>query len=309
LTAITRILNGERVQTQDLAIWSLVLGLAAASFATVFIRLAQQGGIPSQTIAFGRLGLAALLLTPFIMSNYRDELQQLRRYELALAATAGIFISLHFTLIATGLEYTSILVEQVIISTGPLWVGLLEMVFMKLRLSLTVWIGVIITIIGGGVIAFGNANGIGEGSDVMLGTGLIFIGAMLAAVYLIAGKKVRSRVSIWPYVWMVYSFGAMTSIVIMFISGTAVAGLPAEGYFWVVMLTLLPQLVGHSMFNYAVGYLPATMVSVSSQVLIVTAAFVAFLVFAEVPTIVDVIGSLIIGAGVLMAILGKKTHG
>jgi drug/metabolite transporter (DMT)-like permease len=83
-------------------------------------------------------------------------------------------------------------------------------------------------------------------------------------------------------------------------------GHPTMGYFWLLMLTLGPQLIAHTGFNYVVGYLPATLVSMSTLTVTVGATMIAFLLFSEVPTIWHILGSIIIIVGVAVAILGQN---
>jgi drug/metabolite transporter (DMT)-like permease len=73
-----------------------------------------------------------------------------------------------------------------------------------------------------------------------------------------------------------------------------------------VLLTLFPQLIGHSSYNFALRYIPATQVALAVQVQPVIAAFAALILFAEIPTLLQVIGSAVIILGVLAATLGRN---
>jgi drug/metabolite transporter (DMT)-like permease len=68
---------------------------------------------------------------------------------------------------------------------------------------------------------------------------------------------------------------------------------------------LVPQLIGHSSFNYALGYLPATLVSIATQVEPIGSAIAAFVLFNEVPTWAQLAGSLVLLIGVGVAIWGQ----
>jgi len=284
----------------------LLLGIASATFAAPFIKLTQQAGMPSPLIAAGRLVLAAIILTPLVWTRYRHEIMHLSRRDVLMGLLAGLWIAIHFILLVTALEYTSVLINQVIVNTGPIWAAILERVFLRARLSLTVWIGMMVSFIGGGIIALaGSANATTELANPLLGNTLALVGAVAAATYLTIGRSVRRKVSLFPYIWIVFGSGGLFALVYVFFTGTPILGHPAESYFWLVMLTIAAQLLGHSSFNYCVAYLPAAIVTLAGQVVTVTAGIVGFFLFAEVPTFLELIGCAVILIGVLMAILGR----
>jgi drug/metabolite transporter (DMT)-like permease len=72
-----------------------------------------------------------------------------------------------------------------------------------------------------------------------------------------------------------------------------------------VILTITAQLIAHGAMNYALGFVTATFVSITAQVSSVLSAIGAFLIFGETPTILQVIGSVIIIAGVSIATTSK----
>lgn len=283
---------------------ALAIALAAATFAGPFIRLSQEGGLPSPVVAAGRMSLAAVILTPLVLGRYRDELRNFAGADILWAMGGGALLCIHFMLLIFALEYTSILIVTVILNTGPLWVALLERVFLKERVNKWVWVGLFITIIGSTYIAFfaTGETSVAE-NNPLLGAGLSLAAAMCGASYITLGRNLRQKLSLFPYVWIVFGFGGMVGIVIALASGTPITGHPSGGYFWLFMLTLIPQLIGHSGFNYVLGYITATLTSLSNQMLTVTAATAAFFIFGEVPGMVEIIGSVIIAVGVIMALL------
>ncbi|MGJ3237783.1 MAG: DMT family transporter [Anaerolineae bacterium] len=303
MTALTQ--TQKKAQSAAFNPWiALLIGICAGTFAAPFIKLTQQGGLPSPVIAFGRMTLAALILTPLVLSRYRAELARLTQRDLVMAIFAGLLLQTHFQLLIFALERTSTLIVLVIVNTGPLWVALLERVFLKERINRFVWVGMAITIVGSLYIALSaNQASVTNDNSVMIGAILSILAAMAGAGYMTVGRSVRKKVSLFPYVWILFGAGGLIGLVGSVMAGVPIAGHPLNGYFWLVMLTLIPQLLGHSGFNFALGYFTATLTSLSSQLLTVTASVVAFFLFAEVPTLSDIIGSAIIGLGVLLAII------
>lgn len=286
----------------------LGVGLFAVSCAAIFIRYAQSDGLPSLLIAASRLIIATLVLTPFAFSRYRDHLTRLRRGDLLLAALSGFFLALHFVTWVSSLEYTSVLISVVLVATTPLWVALLEVLVLKVRLGWAIIAGFLISMFGGILI------GLSGGSDgsflldqqTLTGAALSLIGAVTVSAYLIIGRRLRAQLPLVPYIWLVYGAAAMTLLFAMLISGTPVLGYTPSGYLWLLALGLIPQLIGHSSFNYALGYVSATFVSLVTQVEPVASAILALIIFQEIPRPLQIVGSIIILVGVIVVIVSQS---
>ncbi len=282
----------------------LALGLLAGSFAAIFIKASLENGIPANVVAFGRMGLAAILLTPVVFLRYRDDLQRIHGRDLLLALFAGAWLALHFNLLIAALDHVSIMVNQVLVNSSPLWIGLLEVAFLKARFGRLVWYGLFVAIFGGIIIALSSG---GAAEDIqLLGVILALTGSMAGSVYLLIGRAVRRKLASIPYVWLVFSSGAIVGLIYLIISGTPITGYPATGYFWLLMLTLIPQIIGHSMFNYVMAFLPATVVSISAQIVTVNASILAIFLFSELPSLPQIVGGAVIISGVVLAIYGQN---
>lgn len=271
------------------------------------MRLAQDNGIPSMMVATGRLLLASVIITPLVLRRYRDQLAQLTRLDMVLVIGAGFWVAVHFVLLAYALENATVLVVSVIINTSPLWVALLEKTFLKANIPRVVFVGLVLALMGSAIISIGSGGTPGDApGNPTLGAILTLLAAAAGAVYIIIGRKERAKISILPYVWMVFGIGGLFGCVGMLLTQTSLTGHSTNGYFWLLALAVGPQLVGHSGFNYALGYISATLVSLSTQAIVITSTIVAFFVFHEVPGHFDIIGSVIIVFGVSVAILGQR---
>jgi drug/metabolite transporter (DMT)-like permease len=283
----------------------LVITLCAASFAAIFIRFALNEGMNPLLIVASRLLLATLIYTPMVWKWHRPALAQMSRRTIVYSMASGIFLGLHFIAFSLSLQHTSILVNQVITNIGPIWVALLEMFLLKVRQPRAVWIGIFISFLGGMIIAFGNAGDVKTGADATFGTMLALVGSLLASIYMVIGRRVRSEVSFIPYVWIVFGTGAITAIVAAVISGVPIAGYTPKAYFWVLIIALVPQMIGHSGYNYLVGYFSATFISLVNLIVIITSAILAYILFREVPGLAHEIGSVVIIIGVALAVIGQ----
>jgi drug/metabolite transporter (DMT)-like permease len=284
----------------------LLAGVVAASCAAIFIRYAQAEGIPSLAIAAGRLIVASLLLVPLAFTRHWHDIQRISRRDWLLIIVAGIFLAIHFASWVSSLEYAAVLISVVLVTTGPIWVALLEAVFLRARIGIIVVVGILIAVVGGIIIGVpSGGEGVTFDTQTLIGGGLALIGAIMVSVYVVIGRIVRGRVAVLPYIALVYAVAALVLIAALVVTQTPVTGYSAAGYGWIIIMGLVPQLIGHSAFNYALGYLPATVVSISTQVESIGSAIVAFLLFNEIPTEIQIIGSLVLAVGVTIAIIGQ----
>lgn len=284
----------------------LALGLLAVSLASIFIRMAQGEGVPSLVIAAGRLVIAALILTPFTLRRYQRHLRGLRRRDLLLVSVAGVFLGLHFILWITSLEHTSVLVSVVLVTTSPLWSAGLEAIFLRAAVTRLVLGGMLLAVIGSVIISLPGADaGVALGSSPLLGSALALAGALAVSVYLVIGRSVRARLPLLPYIWLVYGVAAITALIAVFLSGASLTGHSPTGYALLLALALIPQLIGHSAFNYVLEYVSATYVGIATQLEPVISAALALLLFQEMPRPLQLLGSAIVMAGVVLATLGQ----
>ena len=289
-----------------------ILGaILAVSTASIFIRFAQREA-PSLVIAAFRLTFASLILAPIALTRHRAELHRLTRRELLLALLSGVFLALHFATWITSLEYTTVASSVVLVSTSPLWVALLSPLVLRERLTRVVLVGMLLALTGGVVIALSDAcvwqNGLSCPSlaefvqgGAFFGNFLALAGAWMVAGYLLIGRRLRAKMSLIPYIFVVYSIAAIALIVIMFAAGETPLGYPPMTYVWMLLLALVPQLIGHSTYNWALRYMPAALVAVTTLGEPIGSTILAYFLLREAPTWIKLGGATMILAGIWLA--------
>ena len=287
----------------------ILIGIAAVSTASLFIRFAQDYA-PSITIAAFRLGLAALLLLPYTIYKYPQELRSLSRSDLGFVLLAGFFLAVHFGVWITSLEYTSVASSVVFVTTTPLWVSLMAPIFLREKTPRIAFLGMLIAFLGGVIIAFSDVciwsiEGIScssmkgiFGTRSLLGDFLALLGAIAAAAYLMIGRHIRRGVSLTPYVFLVYSVAGLFLVTGMLISEGVPPIYPAKVYVWLVALAILPQLVGHSIFNWSLKYLPTGYVSINLLGEPIGTIILAYIFLNETPSGTKLFGAILILAGI-----------
>lgn len=293
-----------RPSRQEIGYISLMTMVTIGSSAAIMIRLAQNEGMPSTTLATLRLLLAFILLSPIVIHQYVPQLKHLKRRDIALTLFTGLWLALHFMGYIGALSYTSVLIAGVITSTSPLVVAILEMFVFKDTPPRIVWVGLALAIIGGFTIALGgNTNDIG--ASPALGALLALGGAVAFAVYILGGRPIQGKISLVPYVWMIYGWAGFFALIITLISGNPLIGHAPNGYFWVVMIAIFPQILGHSAINLATRIFSPTYVSIILQLTVVFSSLIAIVLFDEIPQPLQIIGGGVILLGATLASIGQ----
>jgi drug/metabolite transporter (DMT)-like permease len=288
------------------AVVALSVALFAAGAASVLIRLAQEAGVPTLAIVPIRLTLATILLTPIAFRYSTRQFRQLRPGDIFLGSAAGFWLTVSFVAFFSALEHTSVLIANVLDGTSPLWIAVLEIAFLKARFGRNTWIGLVLVLLGGFVIAIAGNSGMLLGDNPVLGSILAATSALTFSIYAVIGRKSRQRVGFVPYIWLVFFSGMVTAAVIALLTHTPITGYSAEGYFWVVALTIVAQLVFHPAYNFALKYLPATFMSILGQTSVIVAAVLGMIVFGEMPGWPQIGGGVLIATGVTLASLAHR---
>lgn len=288
----------------------LGVGVLAMASSSILIRYTQAEGVPSPFIASMRLLIAALALSPFVLRRHLPQLKALPRKDWSVAVLSGAFLALHFITWVTSLEYTSVLLSVVLVTTSPLWVAVLERVFLKAHLQRATVAGLLIAVAGGLVIGLGTGSGINTSATNaqgdLIGGALSLVGAFSVAVYFVAGRSVRAHLSLAPYIWLVYGIAGIIVLVVVFMMQIPVTGYSGQAWILLIATAAIPQLIGHSSLNYAVGYLPATLVSLITQLEPIGSSILALILLGEIPLPVQILGSAIILGGVIFANSGAR---
>ena len=274
----------------------LLIGILAVSAASILIRNAQTTA-PSLVIASYRMMIASLVVVPVALWRHQNDLRKLQAREWLLAAASGVFLALHFAAWVTSLEYTSVTSSVVLDTTSPLWVAIGSWLLLREHLRRAVVCGLIIAVTGSLVIGLGDMMQ-GAGSASVLGNSLALVGALMVTGYWLIGRRVRGSLSLAPYVAIVYSMAAVVLLIMVGGARQSLTGYDTITYVWLVLLALVPQLVGHTSFNWALARLPAVFVAVATLGEPIGATILAYFLLGETPTTVRMFGAALVLAGI-----------
>lgn len=292
---------------------ALVFGILCVSTAAIFIRSAQADGAPSLVIAAYRLGGATLILAPIAWFRQRDELKALRPGQMGLALLSGAFLAVHFATWISSLEYTTVASSVVLVATTPLWVAIFSAVVLREPPGKWVVRGLVLALVGGVVIGLSDVcfwkagtfscSTIGglSGGKTIFGDFLALVGAWTVSGYLTIGRRLRSNVSLVTYTFLVYGMAAVILLLMVGILKQPMTGFAPQTYVWFALLAVIPQLLGHTTFNWALRYLSASYISINLLGEPIGSSILAYVILKEVPAPLKLFGAVMILIGIYLA--------
>ena len=270
-------------------------GVVVLSFASVLIKLTPA---PSIVIAALRMAIATFVLTPFFWSRLparRAELKGVPWWPLALS---GILLAAHFALWIESLNRTSVASSVVLVAMNPIFVAALSPFILREKVSWRIVLAVALGVIGAAVIAGPQLKSAGATVGNLLALG----GAACAGGYLMAGRRVRQRLSLGSYIYIIYGVAAVLLVVMALAGGFRFTGYRPQAYLFILLMALGPQLIGHTSFNWALKYVSAPTVAMAVLGEPVGTTLLAWLILKTPPAPFEIAGGVIICAGIYLAI-------
>jgi drug/metabolite transporter (DMT)-like permease len=276
---------------------ALAVAVLAVSSSAPLIAFA---AAPALAVAFWRNGLAAAALTPVTLGPRRQELLGVRRRELLFCVLAGAALAAHFGTWMPSVQLGSVATATALVATQPVWQGLIA-AGQGRRPSRVGWVGIGLAVAGA---AWATGADVAVSTQAVLADVLALAGGVFAAVYTALGEQARVRLSTTTYTWICYGTCAVLLLAVCLAARIPLAGY--DGRTWAAILAIVvgAQLLGHSMFNYALQRTSATTVSVLILLEVPGAALLAWLWLGQTPRLAALPGLALLLAGVAVVIIG-----
>ncbi len=298
--------------SKPLTLLTILIGVLAVSTASLFIRFAQAEA-SALAIAGFRMTLATLFLMPLVFVRCRPELGKLNWKIGWKVILSGLFLAIHFASWITSLQFTSVASSVVLVTTTPLWVAIFGSLLLKEKLSKQIVIGLAVALTGSVLVGLsgelpawlagesGLKVSFESNGTNMTGNLLALIGAWTAAGYMLIGRSVRPQLSLPVYTFLVYGTSAVILLFTIAFNKIPLTGFTPAVYFWLLLLAVVPQLIGHSAFNWALRYVPASLVSIALLGEPIGSTILAMIFLRENPVVFEVIGGIFILTGIYLS--------
>lgn len=286
------------------AVVAVTIAVLAVSSSAPLIAFAAAPGL---AIAFWRNALAAGALAPFALGRRRAELAALTRgpgrREGTLCVLAGLALAVHFGTWVPSVKLTTVAAAAALSATQPVWQGLIALGQGR-RLSAVTWCGIAVAVLGA-ILALGADLGLSDRRAV-IGDLLAIAGGMAGAAYTAFGERVRATTSTTAYTTVCYTVCSLALGVACLVGGVPMVGFAATTWLAILALTAGAQLLGHSMFTFALRRISAPTVSILFLLEVPGAALLAWAWLGQTPRPASIPGLLLLLVGVGVVVLGGR---
>jgi drug/metabolite transporter (DMT)-like permease len=273
---------------------AILVGVFAVSFSSIFVRLCSA---PPLIIAAYRLIFTFAFLAPFSFAGRASALRGMTTRQVLLAAGSGMFLALHFVTWFISLKYTSIASSVVLVTTQPLFVVLGSLIFFKERVPRMALLGGLLALSGSVVIG---ATDFQVGQRAFIGDMLALFAAVMVSGYILLGRKLRGDVPLNGYIFVTYGASSVVLAATAFASGLPFYPYPSHDWLLFIGLALVCTVLGHTVFNWVLKYVQASVISVSILGEPLGAILWAAVFLGENPTLRQMAGGALIFSGLYL---------
>ncbi|MFC1802704.1 DMT family transporter [Thermoproteota archaeon] len=275
---------------------ALLVSIMAVSTASILIRWTNA---PPLAIATYRMTLSVAMLAPFFLrDNGVEKLRALGTRGIISLFAVGLVLAIHFASWITSLNLTTVATSVIFVHIDPIFVAIISHLFLGDKLTFRAIVGIAISFIGISIIAMGDA---GTGTSNLTGDLLALIGGVMLGIYILCGRIYRRNLDLTTYVTPVYVAAAISLFLMSWITGTQLTGFTTQTYSMFFIIALVPMIFGHTLYNWALRYLSAPIVSISLLGEPVGASILAYLLLGETLNNFTFFGGVITLIGVLVS--------
>lgn len=271
----------------------IVIGVIGISLSSIFVKYSPA---PSAVTAAWRLLWTIILLSPVVLGTrlFRQELASTTSKNLLLSCLSGIFLAMHFALWFESLKHTSVASSTTIVCTEVIWVSLGFLLLLKGSISKKAILAIAVTLFGSALIAFSDSA-----SDAQLyGDILALLAAIAVAAYMLIGRVVRDTLSTSVYTYIVYCACEAALLVLCAVQQNSLFAFGIAPSIVGLLLAIFSTILGHSIFSWCLKYFSPSFVSASKLCEPVVAAILAAFLFFEIPSLLQIVGGVLIIGGV-----------
>ncbi|WP_115865560.1 DMT family transporter [Halorussus litoreus] len=292
---------------------ALAVSVVAVSTSAILVRFSDA---PSVVKALYRVVFTTLLLAPFAVTHYREDLRALSRRDALVAVVTGVALAAHFAAWFESLEWTTVAASVTLVQSQPIFVAVGAALWLEETVNRRMIAGALVAVGGVAFMSLGGllSGGALAGARPMYGNALALVGAVMAAGYVLAGRSLRQRVALVPYVTVVYSVCAVVLFAVALVEvdteGPVAAAVALTAYppvEWLLFLAMAvgPGIFGHTVINWALKYVESSVVSVTLLGEPVGSTLLALVLLAEIPDAFTVAGGAVVLAGIYVTATGR----
>ncbi|HZF14330.1 MAG TPA: DMT family transporter [Steroidobacteraceae bacterium] len=267
--------NGAASPHRLLPIAVVAIAVLAVSHGAIFARMA---AAPALAIAAWRLSIAAAFVALIVPWHWRSLRASMTRSAGLATVGASLCLALHFATWISSLNYTSVSNSVILVNTSPIWVALFGWLSRADRPAPRTLLAIALAVAGAAIIGLASGRDTHAGA---LGDLLALAGGAAMGGYLLFARVARLQLPLVPYLFCCYSAAAVVLWMVALGSGAAMNGYDAATWLALLGIAVIPQLIGHSGYNWSLRFLHPSTVSVTLLGEGVIGSALAFIYFGE----------------------------
>jgi len=268
----------------------LVITIICISLSAILVRLSDA---PSTVMVMYRMFLASLFIFPMAW-KHREEFAKISRKEWLVIVFAGIFLACHFGLWFESLNHTSVASSTLILALQPAIALVGGVLFFKEKVHIRTVVAMGIAFVGVAIVGGGSLEG---GNRALLGNILSFVAVVSVVLYLMIGQRNVKSINHWVYSFLVFLVAGLSVAVFNLMSGFSFIGYSTNDWLVFIALAIFPT-GAHIIYNMLLNYVNTTTVSMSTLGEPIGASILAMILLNEMLTVVEMIGGVLIIAGI-----------
>ncbi len=276
--------------------WTLLLlGVLGVSLSAPLTALL---AAPALALGFWRTALGAAFLVPAAAIRRSGDVRSLDAALAGRCALAGAFLAAHFATWIPSITLTSVSTATALVCTTPIWTAVAATIAGH-RMPRSTWIGLLLAIAGTAVIAGVDLT---VSPEAVLGDALALAGGIFAAGYVLIGARIRQEISTTTYSVCCYGVCAVILGGAALIAGVPLVGFELRDWLLILAITVVAQLLGHTMFNLVVTDVGPTVVGLVLLLEVPGAALLALVLVGQTPPALALPGLALVVLGVALVV-------
>lgn len=285
-----------------LACAALAAAVVAIGWSAIFVRWA---GIPGSASAFYRVLIAALVLLPWRATHTPAgaRRQTPARAAYLMTAAAGVFFALDLAFFNTAVMRSSAATTSLLGSNAPVFVGLGSWLLLRKRPHRLFWAGLAASMCGIALMIWA-ATTAGAPADPsaprqsVSGDLMAIAAAFCFAGYILAVSKARESMDTLTLNAIAMAASTIALLPICLVIGAPLWDYTRETWIALLWLGVVSQVGAYLCIAYALGHLPATVVSIGLLAQAPLTAFLAATLLGERLSALQLAGGGLVLAGI-----------
>jgi len=281
------------------AYFALIIGIFAISTSAILIRWSSSDPL---VIGSYRQTFATFLFLPFLIKDKFKEITSLKINEVMELVLIGLLLGAHFGFWISSVKAASVAASVLLGTCHIVYVSIIGWLIFGESLNSKGIFGTLVALSGILILFWGDLI---EDPGNFKGNILAFISGILAGLYYLGGRKHRKKISLPTYAFMVYLSSAISMWIIVLVQDLEYQQISNSEFKLFFLMALVPTLLGHTMQNWALAFLPAYIISITLLVEPIGSGLLAWLIFNEIPSLGVLIGGIIVLCGVYVVALSE----